>query len=114
MAGTTSFLKSAMGRVGRSERRETERAPVQNVSCDRGRVVDLSTRGMRVTSARRWREGQRRLVSISNGDVRLSIEARCIWCRQDGMFSHAIGLAFDDPSEEQQAVLREMAAPTPA
>lgn len=109
MSGTVSFLKSTLAKT-RRERREHERALVRGVSCDRGRVVDLSSRGMRVTSARRWREGQRRVVSISNGTIRLSIEARCVWCRQDGMFSHAIGLAFDDPTPAQESMLADIAA----
>ena len=110
-----SILKSAL-KFGR-ERRESTRTDVRGVGCDRGRVVDISARGMRLISARRWREGQRRSVSLSNGDTRLTIEARCIWCRQDSMFSHAIGLAFDDPSAEQAVLLeqlaQESAAPEP-
>ncbi len=62
----------------------------------------MSARGMRLTSFRRWSEGQVRRLTISDGEVSVTIDARCIWCRQEGMFSHLVGVAFEGDSLDER------------
>lgn len=101
-------LKSVFGRLasGLKERRDDARTPVHGLVCDRGSVIDLSMRGMRLTSPRRWTEGQHRRIIITDGVRSAAIEARCVWCRQDGLFSHAVGLAFEEIDADAEDVLR--------
>lgn len=95
---------------GAVERRGHTRTDVGGLWCDRGQVVDLSARGMRLISLRRWAEGQIRRVSITDGRRSITVNARCVWCRQEGMFSHSMGLAFEPASAEDERTLTAMAA----
>lgn len=81
------------------ERRDAQRVRVRGLICDRGEVIDLSTKGMRLHVHRRWPEGHLRAITIVDGALSVPVEARCIWCRQEGMFSHVVGLAFQHTSE---------------
>jgi hypothetical protein len=76
------------------ERRRARRIRVKGLICDRGEVIDLSTKGMRLRVHRRWNEGHVRTITIVDGESSVPVEARCVWCRQEGMFSHVVGLAF--------------------
>lgn len=87
-------------RTGFRERRGSGRHPVSGLWCDRGQVLDLSGRGLRLQSPRRWQEGRVCSVALGDGDVSISVEARCVWCRQDGLFSHQLGLVFEECSPE--------------
>lgn len=93
-----------------TERRIEARTGVSELTCDAGRVVDLTTRGMRLSSRKRWRAGERRTLRISDGAHALTIEARCIWDRHDGLFQHSIGLAFDAVAPEQEGMLLRFAS----
>ena len=42
-------------------------------------------------------------------DRSMTLEARCVWCRQEGLFNHLVGLAFDEITEAQCAALQVMA-----
>lgn len=87
------------------ERRGTQRLKVRGLWCDRGAAVDFSPRGMRLVVRRRWPEGLVRPIRLHLGDEVHEVSARCIWCRQDGMFSHSVGVAFDEITPEAQAAL---------
>jgi len=41
-------------------------------------------------------------LTISDGEDSVTIDARCVWCRQDGMFSHTVGVAFEADSLNEQ------------
>lgn len=93
-----------------AERRVERRTPVSALTCDAGRVVDLSARGMRIESRKRWHVGDHRTITITDGDHAVTLEARCIWDRHDSLFLHTIGLAFDHVPPEQEGMLLRLAA----
>lgn len=76
--------------------------------CNAGRVVDVSTRGMRLQSWRRWRPGQRRSITLIEGSVMVRVEAECVWCRKIGTMRHTIGLAFTTVTPESAKLLEEI------
>lgn len=92
------------------ERRNSTRTLVSGVFCDRGQVIDLSERGVRLITHRRWSEAQARRVTMTADGTTLTLVGRCVWCRQDGMFTHAVGLAFDQISAEESEVLSRFAS----
>ncbi len=91
------------------ERRRTDRVRVKGLICDRGEVIDLSTKGMRLRVHRRWNEGQVRTITVVEGEVSVPVEARCVWCRQESMFNHIIGLAFQHTTERDVERLAQIA-----
>ncbi|MEM8834242.1 MAG: PilZ domain-containing protein [Planctomycetota bacterium] len=94
-----------------ASRRQSARSAVNSdVKCDHGEVIDLSHRGIRLRSRKRWHEGQIRQVAITADGMRLALEAQCVWSRQEGMFTHLLGLAFVQPTDEQQRTLTSIAA----
>lgn len=103
---------SQSGRTGgslRAERRDSDRIKVKGLWCDRGQVLDLSERGMRLNTLRRWSEGFSRTITIVDGPDRATVEARVVWCRQIGSFSHLVGLAFIEPTPAAAQALRRIA-----
>lgn len=96
-------------RVVNAERRSSDRVQVKGLWCDRGQVIDLSERGMRLNTLRRWSEGYTRNITIVDGPDRISLEARVVWCRQISIFSHLVGLAFLNPTPEAAQALRRIA-----
>ncbi len=80
------------------------------IACDRGRIIDFSTRGMRLATRSRWAEGQCRAITVTIEDHDHHAEARCIWCRQDGLFSHVIGISIENATPELSAALERLTA----
>lgn len=78
--------------------------------CNAGRVVDVSTRGMRLQSRRRWKPGQRRTITLIEGSVVVQVEAECVWCRKIGTLRHTIGLAFTTVTPDSAKLLAEIVA----
>ncbi len=76
--------------------------------CNAGRVVDVSTRGMRLQSWRRWKPGQRRSITLIEGSVVVRVEAECVWCRKIGTMRHTIGLAFTTVTPDSAKLLGEI------
>lgn len=103
--------QDAAPRTARSpaERRRDRRLRVKGLVCNRGQVVDLSARGMRVRTFRRWPEGHARSLTVVDGRDAIPVTARCVWCRQESMFTHVVGLAFEDVTVEQTARLHAIA-----
>jgi hypothetical protein len=89
--------------------RRAGRLLVEGLACDRGCIIDLSVRGMRLRSRRAWTVGQRRDITLSSARTRLVLPARCVWARRDGLFSWTIGLAFDAANPQQLQVAGELA-----
>lgn len=92
------------------DRRNARRIRVKGLICDRGEVIDLSTKGMRLRVHRRWNEGHVRTITIVSDGTAVPVEARCVWCRQEGMFSHVVGLAFQYPNPDDVQRLSRIAA----
>jgi len=88
-----------------AERRGEGRTVVADLTCDAGRIIDLSTRGMRLISRKRWRTGETRSLVLTDGSHSVTIDARCIWDRHDGVFQHTVGLAFDRVAPEHEGML---------
>ncbi|MDX2114086.1 MAG: PilZ domain-containing protein [Planctomycetota bacterium] len=101
---------SCAGTRTAADRRAADRTPTSDVWCDQGRLIDLSPRGMRLTSRRRWRPGVVRKVTITDGGHSVTLDARCIWERHEGLFRHTIGLAFDRVAPEHEGMLLRLAA----
>lgn len=89
----------------RRERRKDKRVRVTGLWCDRGQVVDFSSRGMRLTTIRRWPEGLVRTITLHLEGQPHTLQARCVWCRQDSLFSHSVGVAFEDVPAESARVM---------
>lgn len=90
------------------ERRDSDRLKTVGVQCSRGRVVDLSTRGMRLKTWRRWKEGQRRLVTLSDPTTRVTLEGKCVWVRKVSLFRSLVGVCFEHAIPEQERALANL------
>lgn len=93
----------------RDARRES-RLLVQSIDCNRGRVLDISSRGMRVISRTRWKEGEMLPVTLRSGAMRVTTPARCVWARREGWFSWVIGVAFEHATDEQRRRVGDIAS----
>ena len=92
------------------DRRRTRRATATNATCNKGRVIDLSTKGMRLAVRRPWPEGQQRRVILRHAGQCITLWAECVWRRKDAPLKHTIGLAFVNPDEDHNAFLARAAA----
>mgnify|MGYP001371450857 CR=1 FL=1 len=105
------------GHTGRSpadpsERRDSDRLKTVGVHCNRGKVIDLSTRGIRLRTFRRWKEGQRRILTLSDEHSRVTLEAKCVWVRPAANgtpFQRVVGLCFEHAIPEQERALAKLA-----
>lgn len=91
------------------ERRREARVSAHDVSCNRGKVVDMSSRGMRIVSRSKWREGEMLPLTLQCGAMRVTTPARCIWARREGMFTWVIGVAFMHATDEQRRRVSDIA-----
>jgi hypothetical protein len=107
--GTPSAKPIHRDPFGGVERRGAERLRVKGLWCDKGQIIDLSKSGMRIRVLRRWHEGQTRSITIVDDHDSAPVEARCVWCRQEGLFAHVVGLAFDGLTPEGAAALEAIA-----
>ena len=101
----------------KSNRRLHARLAGGGLIADLGKVIDVSARGMRLRTTRRWAEGRERMITLRVGDSMATVRARCVWCRQDALLSHTVGLAFQDQGEEtvgDVATLLERVSERPA
>lgn len=102
-----------LGQTGRDasdprERRDSDRLKTVGVACNRGVVVDVSTRGMRLKSWRRWKEGQRRLITLYDPTTRVTLEGKCVWVRKVSPFRSLVGICFEHPIPEQERALANL------
>jgi len=93
----------------RADRRSAARLAVRGLWCDKGQVIDLSARGMRLKVHRRWTEGRTRTLTIVDHGDAIPVVARCVWCRQEGLFAHHVGLAFDHVDDETASAIERLA-----
>lgn len=91
------------------ERRDSDRLKTVGVMCNRGKVIDLSTRGMRLQTWRLWKDGQRRIVTVYDEQSRVTLEAKCVWVRPLGPFRRVVGLCFEHAIPEQERALATLA-----
>lgn len=92
------------------ERRIDSRLPMLGLTCDRGRIVDLSETGARIETRRPWKEGAVRPVTISDELGAVTIPGRCVWLVREGFLRHSMGVHFVSVSAEQAQSLARIAA----
>ena len=109
MDGREGDQPSKPGQRTAAERRGDLRVEIEGgLRSDHGRVVDFSLHGVRILSDRRWEERATHRLCISSEHRTLVIDARCVWCRQEGLRDHLIGLAFDRVNEEQASTIHAL------
>ena len=92
------------------DRRESGRMMVEGLSCSQGKVLDLSSRGMRIVRTTRWRAGEIRQVSFPVLAGRtMVVAARCEWIRRTGFFKYTCGIEFLGLSDDHKEALRNIA-----
>ncbi len=82
---------------------------VESIPCDRGRVLGLSIQGLRLRVRKPWAPGERRDVCLGAEHDRLTLPARCVWARREGLFHWTLGLTFEDATPDQLRAAGEMA-----
>ncbi len=103
--------------IARKMRAETEPETANNrrhgrirpdaIWCSLGTILDLSASGLRVMSKKPL--GGQGVVTMRDGDVTVSVQARIVWCRRIGFRRHEAGIEFVDIRPEEAARLRSMA-----
>ena len=80
------------------DHRRAGRVHVKQLKCNLGRVLELSSGGVRLLSRRKLRG--RHEIKLFDSDVGLRIEAEVKWSRRHGLWKHEIGLQFPNvPSD---------------
>jgi len=75
--------------------------------CSLGRIVDLSTRGVRV--ARRWAMspgGEIFTFTLRSGHDELTLRGACVWNRKSGFMRHMAGVALAGLTPHETQLLR--------
>ncbi len=75
-----------------AERRRAVRVNVRQLKCNLGRVLDLSSGGVRLLSRRKLRGWHEITLFDRDGGVRIEAEVR--WSKRHGLWKHEIGLQF--------------------
>lgn len=102
-------IRDSSRQTGRDRRIDT-RLPMVGLTCDRGRIVDLSETGARIESRRPWKEGAVRPVTITDELGSVTIPGRCVWLVREGFFRHSMGVHFVSVNAEQAQRLASIAA----
>lgn len=90
-----------------ANRRRSGRLPQEGIACDLGRVLDLSSGGMRVVTSRRLKAGSTMQIRLFAHSVQCELEVRVAWVRAIGLVRREIGLIFENVPE---SVARTIAA----
>jgi hypothetical protein len=91
-----------------SDRRRHRRVKsTGSVTCNLGRVLDISGGGLRVLSKKKA-DGQGR-VELTSTTQRVIVPARVVWCHKVGFRKYAMGLEFMNLNPELARQLAELA-----
>ncbi len=74
------------------QNRRSGRITIGELDCNLGRVIDLSSGGVRLLSRRKLSGRHEITVFARDGGVRLDAEVK--WSKRLGLFKHEIGLEF--------------------
>ena len=74
------------------ERRLAVRVNVRQLKCNLGRVLDISSGGVRLLSRRKLRG--RHELKLFDSNVGVHIESEVRWSERHGLWKHEIGLQF--------------------
>jgi PilZ domain len=91
-----------------NDRRDTDRIQLEDLSCNRGEILDFSSTGARLNTRLPWRAGKSRSITISTSAEQLTFQARCVWSMREGLFHHTVGVHFENVSTEQAQSLAEL------
>jgi hypothetical protein len=96
---------------GQPNRRRGGRLRCQDLRCDLGQILDISSTGMRVAVGRRpaAEEGSVLPVVFSTPDGTVKLWTRVARCKRHDSSRRELGLEFVDPTPEQLQLLRSMA-----
>ena len=88
-------------------RRRAGRFELEDVKCDLGPVLDLSSGGMRI----RCRQAPRGIfpVRVCGLGGELVVRARVAWVKRNGLFKREVGLQFVDVTPDVARHLAQMA-----
>lgn len=93
-----------------AERRRGGRIPCEMLSCELGKVIDLSATGLRVRSRGGIKPPIGAFVALHvrwcGGSIELP--SRVARVKRLGMFTYEYGLAFEELTTEQRALLSEV------
>jgi len=81
---------------------------VEGIKCNRGRLLDLSKMGARISCLRRWPEGERRRVVLTGSRVQVRVTAECRHCEKIGFCRYVVGLKFEECDGNISAALLEL------
>jgi hypothetical protein len=92
-------------------RRRATRHKTESLSCDLGRVVDLSTQGMRVacTGKPPLQTGQSGKVKLRIPEGAIAVMGRAVWSRRTGFRKYEMGLEFLNVKRSVQLALESIA-----
>jgi hypothetical protein len=91
------------------KRRRSGRLALEQVRCELGEVLDLSSHGMRVRSRKAFRVGDVRVIVIEGLGGTLGMKSRIVWIKRNGMFRHEVGFEFMDVDPDLARKLTQMA-----
>ncbi|MBC7834754.1 MAG: PilZ domain-containing protein [Phycisphaerales bacterium] len=89
--------------------RRHPRHDVRGLTCSLGKVIDFSSRGMRLRRFRAVQPGRALGMTLGSTEVgRVRVRATCVWCRREGRFGYTLGLALAPASEEDGRLLSRL------
>ncbi len=91
-----------------SDRRSPGRVQQEELMCDLGPVLDLSSGGMRILSRRQLRDNIKAKVWAYN--FNMILDARVAWTNRLGFRRHEIGLEFINVDESTSKILGRISA----
>ncbi len=111
--GTRAFWTTPWrdGHAVEDERRDRNRVAVRtddvDLRCSLGRIVDMSTRGLRLTRHRHLTPGGDIFsFTLRSGRDALTLRGACVWSRKSGFMHHTVGIAFAGMTPEETQLLR--------
>ncbi len=93
------------------QHRRAGRINIGELKCNLGRVLDLSSGGVRLLSRRKLRGAYEITLFDNDGGVR--IKAKVTWSKRHGLWKHEIGLRFFDVPSDIAAELTKLATRNP-
>ncbi len=73
-------------------------------SFDISRVRDVSISGIGLESPHPFREGEQVALAYEDGDFRLNINGRIMWCKAENDQRYAMGIEFDHGNRQDNAL----------
>lgn len=78
---------------------------VSRIKCNRGNVLDFSTRGLRISSRRLWSPGELKSITLKLDKQSITVVAEGAWCRERVAGKREIGVAFATLTPDAAATL---------